>query len=356
MKNFKLFLPVLLSCFLSMAFLTSANATVRTFQFNGTILTSGISGISFGDPFVATLMYDDQQSPTSSGTGYAVYGSYTYSLTVSGQTFNSTFSTGIDVTHGTSGNDAFQIDGNLQLLLYANTNTVFTSTALPTTLSLADFPQAHIAWVPVSTSLLYGVITSITSITASPTEAIEALIEQVEGLGIHHGIENSLISKLENAVDSLENGNTAGAVVKLNDFINEVKAQSGKKINETDANDLITAAQAIIDALQSSIPKGSNVQALTSSNIEPQSYGLDQNFPNPFNPTTVIRYALPEIAHVSLIVYDILGRQVAELVNSEVGAGYHQVEFNASKLSSGMYFYKLTAGNFVQINKMLLLK
>jgi Tol biopolymer transport system component len=106
-------------------------------------------------------------------------------------------------------------------------------------------------------------------------------------------------------------------------------------------------------------PKGNsnNEEPFTiDKNSLPDKYVLNQNFPNPFNPTTIIRYSLPENANVSLIVYDILGRQVAELINSEVDAGYHQVEFNASKLSSGMYFYKLTAGNFVQINKMLLLK
>jgi hypothetical protein len=94
----------------------------------------------------------------------------------------------------------------------------------------------------------------------------------------------------------------------------------------------------------------------TNEKSLPTKYVLEQNFPNPFNPSTVIRYALPENASVSLVIYDILGRKVAVLVDGEVGAGYHQVTFNGSKLSSGMYFYKLTAGNFTQINKMLLVK
>jgi hypothetical protein len=88
----------------------------------------------------------------------------------------------------------------------------------------------------------------------------------------------------------------------------------------------------------------------------PDSYKLDQNFPNPFNPSTVIRYAVPEDASVSLIIYDALGNQILELVNGDVAAGNHEVVFDAGNFASGIYFYRLTAGNFMQINKMLLLK
>lgn len=108
-----------------------------------------------------------------------------------------------------------------------------------------------------------------------------------------------------------------------------------------------------------SLPKSnSNSRETVSDNKNslPTEYVLEQNFPNPFNPSTVIRYALPVNVSVSLVIYDILGREVAVLVDGEIGAGYHQVMFDGSKLSSGMYFYKLTAGNFTQINKMLLLK
>ena len=108
-----------------------------------------------------------------------------------------------------------------------------------------------------------------------------------------------------------------------------------------------------------SLPKGNsnNNRMLTGNkNSLPTEYVLEQNFPNPFNPSTVIKYALPENASVSLMIYDILGREVAELVNGEVGAGYHEVKFDGSRLSSGIYFYKLTAGSFTQINKMLLMK
>lgn len=88
----------------------------------------------------------------------------------------------------------------------------------------------------------------------------------------------------------------------------------------------------------------------------PSSYRLNQNYPNPFNPSTVIRYSLPQSGLVSLKVYDVLGQQVAVLLNSEQSAGTHEINFNASKLSSGIYFYTIHAGNFISTKKMLLLK
>jgi len=102
-----------------------------------------------------------------------------------------------------------------------------------------------------------------------------------------------------------------------------------------------------------------------SSEVEvvviPQAYGLENNFPNPFNPQTKIQYSLPENAKVHLSVYDIRGRQVAELVNEEQSAGYYEKTFTGSNLSSGIYFYRIDAqaqgkNTFSQVKKMLLLK
>ncbi len=88
----------------------------------------------------------------------------------------------------------------------------------------------------------------------------------------------------------------------------------------------------------------------------PTVYSLSQNYPNPFNPTTTINFALPKAGDVSLVVYDILGRKVAELVNGNLAAGYHTINFNASNFASGVYFYRLQAGNFVSVKKLMLLK
>ena len=85
-------------------------------------------------------------------------------------------------------------------------------------------------------------------------------------------------------------------------------------------------------------------------------FKLDNNYPNPFNPSTIIQYSLPSNEYVSLKVYDIIGREVTTLVNQQQSAGSYDVEFNASNLTSGIYFYKITAGNFNAVKKMLLVK
>jgi hypothetical protein len=88
----------------------------------------------------------------------------------------------------------------------------------------------------------------------------------------------------------------------------------------------------------------------------PETAILEQNYPNPFNPSTKIVYAIPQRSNVSLKVYNLLGNEVADLVNSEMEAGRYETNFDASSLPSGVYFYKLRAGNFVETKKMLLLK
>ena len=91
-----------------------------------------------------------------------------------------------------------------------------------------------------------------------------------------------------------------------------------------------------------------------SYNVE--NYLLNQNFPNPFNPTTKIRWEVPYSGWQTLKVYDVLGNEVETLVDEFKPAGKYEVEFNALKLSSGIYFYTLRSGDFIQTNKMILLK
>ncbi len=86
------------------------------------------------------------------------------------------------------------------------------------------------------------------------------------------------------------------------------------------------------------------------------NFTLQQNYPNPFNPTTNIRYQIKELSHVTLKVYDVLGKEVNQLVNTVESSGIYEVTFNAANLPSGIYFYKITAGNFSDTKKMFLVK
>lgn len=88
----------------------------------------------------------------------------------------------------------------------------------------------------------------------------------------------------------------------------------------------------------------------------PKNFELSQNYPNPFNPSTTIEYSIPKDANVTLKIYDVLGKEVATLVNEQKSAGTYIVNWNASNLSSGAYFYRITAGEFTATKKMFLLK
>ena len=88
----------------------------------------------------------------------------------------------------------------------------------------------------------------------------------------------------------------------------------------------------------------------------PEAFSLSQNYPNPFNPTTVISYQVPVSGQVTLKVYDMLGREIATLVNNKESAGSYSVKFDGSRLASGVYFYRLQAGSFSQTKKLLLMK
>jgi hypothetical protein len=103
----------------------------------------------------------------------------------------------------------------------------------------------------------------------------------------------------------------------------------------------------------------SKEQRITVNYIEneiPAKFSLNQNFPNPFNPSTKIKYSIPKAENVTLKIYDILGRQIKTLVNEEKPAGNYSIEFNGKDMPSGVYFYQIRAGVFTETRKMLLLK
>ena len=92
------------------------------------------------------------------------------------------------------------------------------------------------------------------------------------------------------------------------------------------------------------------------SNEIPVQYSLSQNYPNPFNPSTIIRFSVPEESNISIVVLNTLGEEITTLLNENLTSGSYEVDFDAAGLPSGIYFYKIQAGSFVETKKMILLK
>ncbi len=118
------------------------------------------------------------------------------------------------------------------------------------------------------------------------------------------------------------------------------------------SNSLFSTPYSAIDSFKT----GTGIEAVNYPSQTPNEFTLFQNYPNPFNPTTVIGFNFPSSGFVSLKVYDIIGREVATLVDGRESRGYHSVRFNAGLLSSGVYFYRITAGKYTSVKKLMLVK
>jgi hypothetical protein len=128
-----------------------------------------------------------------------------------------------------------------------------------------------------------------------------------------------------------------------NDGTANVQIQVGTTRNPT--------VRTTIDFVATTIPT-----AVEDENVTVENYYLGQNYPNPFNPSTKINYGIEKAGEVEITVYNILGNKISTLVNGVKSAGNHSVSFNASNLSSGIYFYKIVTNEFVQTRKMILEK
>ncbi|MCL5268398.1 MAG: alpha-amylase family glycosyl hydrolase [Bacteroidetes bacterium] len=155
-------------------------------------------------------------------------------------------------------------------------------------------------------------------------------------------------------------GVTNGKTYYMNDVYNDTSYAVTFSNDSLNFSTVLPAYGSAIYALSDSIirmsvPQMTGVEEKAPGGV-PASYSLSQNYPNPFNPTTVIRYTLPERTFVRMDVYDILGQCVRTPVSSEQAPGIHEVIFDGQGLASGVYFYRLSTGNFVKVEKMLRLK
>lgn len=169
----------------------------------------------------------------------------------------------------------------------------------------------------------------------------------------------SITSLVVNSEDKIFAGSdTSGIFESTNQGVNWTSINTGLtnlKIQSLflDTNGSLYAGtpQGLFKTLTSTVTGVQNVQSST-----PQNYSLSQNYPNPFNPTTTIEYSIPKTSFVTLKVYDVLGREVAVLVNQEKNPGLYKITFDGGSLSSGVYFYRIKTGEFISSKKLLFLK
>lgn len=182
---------------------------------------------------------------------------------------------------------------------------------------------------------------SVDDSTISPYEFDSPLTLK---MSIPEGLPHAMSSRLDDFVlafvDSTGQFNIDG--------INTVEVDSVNGLVTAEVSHFSTVAMTTDDQT----PTDSDRMATST----PQRYKLDQNYPNPFNPVTRISYEIPEQASVTLTVYNVLGQNVATLVNETQRAGRHEASFDASDLSSGVYIYRLEAGDFAQSRTMMLVK
>lgn len=140
----------------------------------------------------------------------------------------------------------------------------------------------------------------------------------------------------------------------------------GEKISNNEYSLIGTVGQPVIGKLTSNTNQKFSgfwylysedvLTAIEDEETIPNSFKLEQNYPNPFNPSTVIKYAVPERSSVLIKVYNIVGEEVAKLVSEEKDQGWYEVTLNSTGLASGIYIYRMTAGNFINTKKMILIK
>ncbi len=178
-------------------------------------------------------------------------------------------------------------------------------------------------------------------------------------------VRTTYIAGAEFFIDSLGLPGTGRAMSALDSVFN---SPSEYAVAQVDTSNVHAGYHTVFVQVQSSDGRWSSIakdslffnRALTvveSDSVEvPKKFNLSQNYPNPFNPSTIISYDVPKLSHVTLTIYDILGRQVATLVNEEKQPGSYQMTFDGSWLASGVYFYRLQAGTYSNTKKLLLLK
>lgn len=206
-------------------------------------------------------------------------------------------------------------------------------------------------------SYYYSFKTAATTAAGTIGNMIDGVIDLIVEEDLPPGQGNILISRLEAAQDYLNQGNSFAALVNMVLFKARVFIlRISRMISADTYRSLNYSADGVIDLIVEEEDRPSSGNINLQDLITPKSYVLGQNYPNPFNPSTSIEFSIPESGNISLRIYDMTGREVAVLVNEYRNSGSYIVNWNASGVSSGVYFYKIISGSFVETKKMILAK
>ncbi len=191
------------------------------------------------------------------------------------------------------------------------------------------------------------------------------LILKTTNQGTNWSLQNSRVTSDLNCVffSSIERGwvvGDSGYLIATKSAGSDWKVQNKYNLNKITSISFVNIENGWICGSKGSIyftPKGSNITMISQNNQEiPLYFRLSQNYPNPFNPITKIEFAIPKTALVKLIVYDLLGREMSEIVNDVIKPGTYEATFNGSRLPSGVYFFRMITEGYSETKKMLLIK
>ncbi len=200
--------------------------------------------------------------------------------------------------------------------------------------------------------------------TCTTFASIREMIEALRDDGVLNGGQaNSLLRQLANAERMASNGQITAALNLLSAMINHIAdfVENGV-LTQEQGDDLIAQIEILkANILSGDAPRPTGPVAELESALKvgedlPDSFALDQNFPNPFSTLTEIGFALPQAEHVRIVLYDLSGREISRLVDGSLQAGYHRVSLNDLSLANGVYIYRMEAGTFVETRRLTVIR
>jgi len=188
-------------------------------------------------------------------------------------------------------------------------------------------------------------------------------VADLDGDGIENGLQTEvkgmiakIITKLPQKNGALSGPDATWTKDQLSAYWNAITAQEDKSNGIHNSKYIVSALLGSYKLLGLTSPALTAVDAVNSENNLPSDFTIYQNYPNPFNPSTNIKFSIPQATHVRLTIYDAVGKIIQTLINDDMAPGIHTIQWSPRNIASGIYIYRIEAGNYVKANKMLLMK